>query len=416
MIMLIAKYYDRLEIEWGKLTRVVSGIPINKKYKYLDYDFYKEDEDGNAFSRNLYSSSMCGYRIAFPGTPLSGYAGMGHAVEEDYRILDHRIKCFPSKDLSQSDRNMFVWCYPDFKYVLNKWHPASIAQALEVLSIWKEHKEIELLLAGGYENIAFNKNFWRLSEKKRKEIALFLRMNEKKDYTLLEVQERLKYKLNEEEYKDFCKWNSRHHGANVSYKLYKYLIRQEEKYGYESGIKERYTDYKKAFKSHYCHHEFKDDYWVYPSDLYSFHDRVVEEINNAIILEREQEKAEKEKDKRNKLQRLKRVAEKYSVYNGNVDGFYFYFSPSIKDWTVQASKLHQCIVASDYYGGMAKKKYLIAFIRKDNEPVATVQIYKNKEIGQFYGNETDRNNCKPSEEVQKAFNKWLGKLPALEVI
>lgn len=163
--MLIARYTDRLDVAWGKIERVVTAHPINKKYSHMEYDFYKENEDGNVSCRNLYTSAMCGYRIAFPGTvDYSGYCGLDKCTEEDWRELDSRIKCFPSHDLTEAEKRQFIWNYPDFRYVLQKWS-GSVARTLEALRIWKQFPEIELLLAGGYENIAFNKNFWRLSEK-----------------------------------------------------------------------------------------------------------------------------------------------------------------------------------------------------------------------------------------------------------
>ena len=70
---------------------------------------------------------------------------------------------------------------------------------------------------------------------------------------------------------------------------------------------------------------------------------------------------------------------------------------------------------------MAKKKYLIAFIRQEGKPIATAQLYAGEKIGtwrigQFYANELDRSNCRPSDEVQAAFNKWLETVPIKEVI
>ena len=40
-----------------------------------------------------------------------------------------------------------------------------------------------------------------------------------------------------------------------------------------------------------------------------------------------------------------------------------------------------------------------------------IEIKKKKKILQFYANELDRNDCKPSEEIQTAFNKWLDNIP-----
>lgn len=410
--MLIARYTDRIDVAWGRIERVVTAHPINKKYQHMEYDFYRENEDGNVSCRNLYSSSMCGYRIAFPGTTdYSGYMRMDKCIEEDWRLLDSRIKCFPSHSLTEAERNQFIQNYPEFRYVLNKWH-GTAAQTLQVLNIWKKFPEIELLLAGGYESIAFNNNFWRLTEKKRREIALWLRTHPKVDYSLSDIQMRIKYKLNDEEWKDYVSWNNHHYGANVSYELYKYLLKQEEKAGPTPWIKETYSDYKKSFSSDYCTHNFREEYWRYPKDLFAMHQRINDEINEAIALERQQEAEKRKKDERNVYSRLGRVAKKFSRFNAEIDGYSIFTTSSMKEWNLQAKTLHQCIVASGYYKGMSRKEYLIVFIRKDNQPVATAQIFKDRRIGQFYADEHGGpNNSRPTEEVQQIFNKWVAGLP-----
>lgn len=429
-MMLICHYTDRIELEWGKPVRIVTAHPINKKYADREYDFYKELDNGNAVCRNLYSSSNCGYRIAFPGVKLGGYYGTSIAVVDAWGSLDKKIQCWPSKLLTESDKNILIWAYPDFKYVLQKWK-GTRQEAMEALSIWQKHPEIELMLAAGYSNIAFNHAFWRLTEKKRKEICNWLRHNphpEFTGYTLAEVQQRVKYNLTEEQWQEFRTWNNKHYGPAVSYELYKYLKKQEERLNPDTEktlchwIKETYTDYKKSFKSPYCHHDFNDDYWRFPKDLWEFHTRVNDEINTAIQEERAAREAEKAKDERNVFQRLRRVAKKYEQYNAEVDGYYIYTTGSFKDWKLQAKELHQCIVGSGYYNGMAKRKYLIVFIRKEEKPIATAQISIGEKIGtwkigQFYADERGGpNNSRPSAEVQTAFNKWLSTVTVKEAI
>lgn len=424
--MLVARYTDRLEVEWGKPVRIVTAHPINKKYEMEEFDFYKELHDGNAYCRNLYSSCMNGWRIAFPGHPLGGYYGSGLAQLEEWNSLTKKINCFSSHKLTEGESNCLIWHYPDFRYVLKKWS-GSLQEAMEVLSIWLEHPEIELLLSAGYTNIAFSHAFWRLTEKKRKDICRWLRAHDFKNYTISEVQQRIKWHLEDEEWKAFEDWNNSHFGIKVGYELYKYLKKQEEKlseadkYQFGKWIKETYSDYKKSFESPYNFHDFKDDYWKYPKDLFAFHTRVNEEINTAIQVERNERAIEAAKKEKSCIRRLKRVADKYAPYNAELDGYSIFFSGNMKDWNYQAKELHQCIVASGYYRRMANKECLIAFIRQEGIPVATAQLYAGEKIGtwrigQFYANELDRTNCRPSEEVQAVFNKWLETVPIKEAI
>lgn len=425
--MLIAYYTDRLEIEWGKPVRIVTAHPINKKYADLEYDFYKEMDDGNAVCRNLYSSSMNGWRVAFPGHKMGGYYGNSIAQIDAWGTLDKKIKCFPSKMITESDFNILVWCFPDFKYVLKKWK-GSRAECMEILSIWQKHPEVELMLAAGYTNIAFNHAFWRLTENKRKEICNWLRHNPYSNYLLSEVQQRIKYKLDQEQWNEFRQWNNTHYGPSVSYDLYKYLKKQEEKLNPITQrpmcqwIKETYIDYKKSFKSPYCHHDFNSDYWKYPKDLFEFHSRLNDEINTAISEERAARQAEKEKDERNVFQRLRRVVKKYEQFNADVDGYQIFITASFKDWKLQAKELHQCIVGSGYYKRMAKRECLIVFIRQSEKPIATAQISIGEKIGtwkigQFYADERGGpSKSTPSKEVQTAFNKWLSTVTVKEAI
>ena len=81
------------------------------------------------------------------------------------------------------------------------------------------------------------------------------------------------------------------------------------------------------------------------------------------------------------------------------------------EWQRQADALHQCICAAGYYQGTADGNYTIVFIQKEGVPVATAQVYPDGRIGQFYGDEIDRTNCAPSDEVRAAFNKWLEVVP-----
>lgn len=420
--MLICRYTDRLEIEYGVLTRIVTGNPINKKYADETYDFYKETVDNKYYCRNLYTSMYNGYRVAFPGHELNSYYGYAVATEESWGELDHRIECFPGHSLLEHEKNMILKLYPDFKYVLKKWSGSSSREVMTVIKIWLVHPEIEYLLAAGYTNIAFNKSFWKYSEKKRKEICLWLRKNPVKNYCLNEVIQRLKYKLNDEEWNSYILWNNSHYGSPVGYELYKYLRKQEDKEKvklqtnsqYLKYIKETYSDYKKSFKSEYCIHNFNDPYWKYPKDLYEAHRRLNDEINAALELARAEEEKNKQKAKKNTFNKLRKVIKEYEPYNCEIDGYSIFMSGKISEWQYQAKQLHQCIVASNYYTGVANGKYFIVFIQQNNKPIATAQVYPDFKIGQFYGDEIDRSNCLPSEEVKKAFKKYLDKLVFLK--
>ena len=91
-----------------------------------------------------------------------------------------------------------------------------------------------------------------------------------------------------------------------------------------------------------------------------------------------------------------------------INGYQIYLPKDMEDIHNQADVLHQCLITNFYYKRYAKKELCLVFIKDlKNNPVATAEITLSNKLGQFYGDEMDRNNCKPSEEVVKAFNQWF---------
>ena len=413
--MLISQYKDRLEVEWGKLVRVVTAHPIRKCYEDLYYDVYKIDEDGKATCRNIYTGYY-GKVVAYPGvknTTSDYYGSEGiKAYWDDPFTECNELNYFSSKLLEASDRYKIVSLYPQFKYVLNKWN-GTIAETIEVLKIWKDFPEVEYLLAGKYFNIVFNRSFWKLTEKKRKEVALYLRKNPYKDYTLQEVQCCIKYQLSQQEYTEYTTWMSKHGGRRINYELYKYLAKQEIKAGNSRDaywIVSTYSDYKKSFDSQYCFRNFKDPYWKYPADLEKAHRKLLKEIEDAEIAGRINQDKLSEKERQIQT-KLTNIVSKYESYNAEINGYSIFVTSNMGKWNIHARELHQCIVASRYYEGMAQGKYLIIFIQKSGKPIATAQVFSNKKIGLFYADEIGGpTKSYPTTKVKNIFNKYLEKL------
>jgi len=154
--MYICDYKDRLEIENGEVVRILTATARKDFTKSLE--IYKEYESGKKVCRNLYYS-MYGYRVAFPNDVVSMYSNGTCSYIQDLEKYEeceiHAFK-FYSYKLSENDKKNVISIYPDFKYVINKWN-GTISQTLEVLRIWKEHKDIEFMLCAGFQNIALNK-------------------------------------------------------------------------------------------------------------------------------------------------------------------------------------------------------------------------------------------------------------------
>lgn len=394
--MTLCNYYDRLEIEDGELVRVITAVPVSSKKSHLSLDVYKECESGRCQCRNLYSS-MWGYRVAFPGERTSLYSNGIGSFEQGLDMFSDvpKTKAFYhcSLGVDEDSRKLILGKYPEFKWVMKKWK-GTLAQTMSALEIWKSHKDVEFVLAAGWTSIALNKSFWRLSERKRKEVVSFKRTHKDTDgWSLSDVQASLKYKASVSDYNryaKFCLINGK-----VTYDVYRYLLKV--------GIADRagvylYRDYRKMLKQ--TDHDSDDGYWKYPKNLQAAHDKVlveVEEKNASVQLKKLEAKQEN----------YFKAVKKFLKYNAEIDGYSVFVPDTVGQIATQAKALHQCLVHSDYVSRVIDKSCVLVFVHKNGVPVATCQLLKGDKIGQFYADELDRNDCLPSEEVRAVMNKWI---------
>lgn len=424
-------WHDRIEAEDGAIIRIVNAEWIDKRNggKLYSVDVYKENDAGEAWSQNLYQSMWGGSCVMFPGLPRnvnsnSWYYDESIAEEEGWYSRSLSTVGW-SDNITESEKELIISFYPDFKYVFKKHEMTSKREVMKILRVWIEHHEAELVLAIGFEKVALNGNFWRLSEKNRKATCLFMRQNPQfSDLSLREIREAMRAN-DPVEYGVYLKViPSWHRSSNprgwypcISYEDYKYMRKQQKKFKSSYNDEENafnelvniYNDYiRMLFRSD---HNTKDEYWRYPSDISAFHDRLVEEERIKEEARRLAEKKAEAKRMREKALAFKRIVKKFEEVNGTVDGYSIFVTSDYEEWERQAKALHQCLCACGYYQGTADGNYTIVFIQKDGEPVATAQVYPSGEIGQFYANEIDRANCTPSEEVKTAFNKWLESVP-----
>ena len=388
-------YFDRLEIENGELVRILTARAKAKKMKGRELDVFKEYESGKTVCRNVYYGSMGGYRVAFPKEMTSlyreGYCPFEQKLE---KYGECRIPAFQwySRDLNDKEKELICSLYPDFKYVLKKYQ-GSIVGTLALLRIWKEHKEVEYVLAGGFKYLAFNKSFWKMTEQKRKEVAMFIKKNpEYQHKPLTTIQTIIKYNLSKqdlEEYEMFCDSNGK-----VRYDVFRYL----EKCGLDdyNGV-QLYHDYWNLLKQ--TPHSKTENYWRYPKNLAQKHQILLKEV--------EQINALKEKEKLEKKQELYfKAVKKLLKYKLEVDGYTVYIPETVEDISFQAKILNQCLISNDYISRVINKRCVLVFIRKNGCPVATAELFKGNKIGQFYCNQSKKNYL-PSKKIKDVMNKWI---------
>lgn len=424
-------WYDRLEIENGQIVRILTAEWWHKNHpeKIYTCDVYKENDSGQAWEQNLYSSMWGGHCVAFPGLPRQDrsywYYDPSIAVLEGWHARCKKSTVGYSDCITDADIDFVCQLYPAFKYVAAKYELQSRAELISKLEMWIDHRELEILLAAGFEKIGMNKTFWKLTEKNRKETCLFMRKNPLcQTLNLKEIREAMRSEnpsLTVEYFHYVRTWYrpDKNYPDHVCIRIadFKYIKKARKKF--ESTYEDEehamdqlvglYRDYLCMLKNSV--HSFDDEYWRYPSDLSEFHNRLVEEqrvIEEARRIAREKE--EKMREKQRQIA-IKRIEKKFAEYNGNVDGYSIFVTSDYDEWQRQAEALHQCICACGYYQGTADGSYTIVFIQKEGKPIATAQVYTSGKIGQFYADEVDRSNCHPSDEVRAAFNKWLESVP-----
>lgn len=424
---------DRIEMDNGKICRILKAEWCDRKHggQWYYCDVYKEDEDGNSWDQNLYCSMWGGYTVAFPGLPVnenrnSWYYDLAPAEEEGWHSRDALSHVGTSLYVSGSDKELICMAYPNFCYLLKKYKISSKAELMEKLCMWKKHPELELVLAAGYEKIGMNGNFWRMTEKRRKEICLFMRKYPQfKGFSLKDVREAMK-SGRPEEYgcyiNDLGHWerNTKYCDA-VHFEDYVYLQNMsywDSLYSAPETSPFRlalnyWRDYMRMLNR--TNHNIHDEYWRHPKDLRSKHDEVMEEIRRIEEAERmarmleEQQRVEKEaKAHKAAIESIKR---KFKDFGLDIDGYSIFVTTDFGEWKRQAEVLGQCIVGAGYYQKMLEGRSTIVFIQKDGAPIATAEISTEGKLGQFYADEHDRDNCLPSDEVRAAFDKWMALTP-----
>lgn len=429
-----AEYYEEhFLLQDNHVVRlVVAG------WKGYEVEIYKETDDGRCYVKNFDLVPMNGWMFSIPGTiERNNWGGRWEVEEQDWSEIDRKIyhisdpvdyRRNAQKNLKRLLGETISARYPDFEYVLKKWIPKTTHEMMEVLTIWREHPDVEFLLAMRFLNVALSSGFYKLSKPKKKTYIQWIKQHpEACVLGFGDIKTIISNGISIDEYQDYCDFLlASKCNVGVSYRIYKYLEKNQNirdwsgYYNAKMALVEFYQDYVRMAK--FCGHNLKDDYWRFPKDLNKAHDKVMAEAENirrqqmiAEELERQRREAEYAERKRKEIQQkekaLMAIEKRFKELNGDIDGYSIFVTSNYAEWEKQAEALHQCIVASGYYEGTADGKYTIVFIQKNGEPVATAQVYPNGNIGQFYGNETDRANCKPSEEVTAAFNKWLESVP-----
>lgn len=378
-------YEDRLEVENGKLVRIINARWGGKTVKPGNLDVFKHYEDGKTLCRNLYWNYIGGYSVETDVKP----------EKWDVPWLD--CKAFTetySFPMTGDDAETIKSRYPGFRWMLDKLlaaHPdMTKARAFQFLNAWKLWPECERLLSGGYENLCLSASFAKAPYLKQKEMFTYLQNHaEIADTGFAELQYLMKHGISQEKYR-LCK------KFKTGVETIDYYFKQLKKRKWSDGMEDVHGTY-----SDYIHigldngHDMEDPYWKWPNDLKKAHDKVVKEadaIRKAKAMEKENA--------------YRHAVEKYigkEIKAGNIT---VHVAPSIDEWDRQAKALNQCIMYGGYMDDMMAGKCLLLFVLCDGEPMATAEIDRKGKIVQFYADQQS-DDMTPTPEADAAVKQWL---------
>ena len=412
-------YFLRFEIENGNELVLINQACYKQDYEIQDYkyklDIYKYNlTTKKAYVRygNVHYVNLGGWLVDFPNEKCKTRYGYYYGYNCQIPLCDYeetsRINGLEYGRLEMSyDRvkELFLKSKPELKYLLNKvdfYNPRmTIWKLLDLIDMWYLHpSEVETLAYLGFYNIATNKSLYRLGKAKKKEIITALKYfnDDRGMLSLITVQNFIKSGMKYEEWYTYMCWNNwRTQGRYIDdIETFRYCQRKNiDKYRYHDMLT----------MAHNQGHDIEDDYWKYPNDPNAMHDRLLETKQELERIEREKEQ---EREKQYWMQ-LKKIAVNNKLDSGvDLGNGYILFMPyEYEQYKKSADELHQCILASKYYSKVAQGKSLLIMIWHDGKPSSTCEIDFDKKILQHYGNELNREDCKPTEFEQEAIKKFL---------
>ena len=399
------EYTSRLYIDEN--NHLIFETIANWKEKSLDVSRWDIDENKYYYRfGNIYFVNCGGWIVDFPNEYRRiPYYGGKEKVElseyyENASFYQGVIACW--KTVSDYEIEFIKRNKPEYNYLINKIdyvnYKLNCNKLFNLMAMWKLHpSEVETLAQKGLYNLALNNNLYKLSKGKKKTLVQALKQVNQ-DVPLVFIQQWIKTKV------DFSTFYLlKEHSKYSKGKLNRELSVEETKYCQRKNIQvEEYIDM--LYIANKLGKNIEDDYWHYPNNPFEIHQRVIEE-DEQLTMFKMKKNLEKEMIY---FDNISKVAKKNLNKPIELDNGYKLFIPTtVEEYVAAAEKLHQCIVSSQYYKKVAKCESLLFMIWKDNKPSSTVEINYDKKILQFYGDEHDRTNCKPTDYERSVFEKFL---------
>ena len=344
---------------------------------------------------NLEFSVFGGWLVAFPNEKYwRYYYGKQIVPLCEYEVYNKLPNIYYECDKSELIDKLKNF-YPKYKYLIEKARNKNYYEIYKFMRLANQTGKlsiIEWLVENHQDNLITLNNL-----KTNFNADIFNFINENKETRNLDIRA---VKLAVKEGVDY---NTAKRAVDYYFsdiKLKDYLLSQSERMEY-------YEDYKKMCKK--LKKNWDDPYWRYPKDLVKAHNKVMAEIKAIEEAKREEE---------NK-QIIEKILQKktYSLKHKFIDGSYeCYFPYELEDIKEQADALNQCLITAEYYKKYANKNTILIFIKRKNKRYATCEITTDKQIKQFYRDESDKKDCSATPVLQAVMNKFLATLPKRVVV
>ena len=301
-----ADFFDRIKLNKnGVIIREVTA-----EWKDRKAIVYRETENGEYFSRYLYTSYYGGYFVLFEGeTQNSSY--FGRFTQEREKLTSCRELNIGSSIPCEKDKNVVLEKYPDFKYIFNKYEVKSNSEIIELLKLWKEHKEIEFPLSLNLPKIAKSKSFYKLKNSQKKEFFRYLYENkdfiQKENLSVLDIKKILKKKLSHEDFLHLMEL--RRYTKLEDLRAVNYL---KNHYDFTYSTMCLYRDYIDIIRE--LKKDTKDLYWLCPKNLKESHDKALTELNEIKRQKEELRRIEWEKKEKERIRKENEKKKKLNAY------------------------------------------------------------------------------------------------------
>jgi len=378
----------------GYINKKVCRI-IKAKYKDKELDVYYEDfETGKNYYRNLEYSYLSGYLVTFPGEKVRySYSSETYIQKlSDWQEAHFSMNITKKYNRNESDFLLLAEGYPKYKFILNKLmelsktYYVSLDDIFGCMRLYDVYPEMEYLICHEFFYLIGNVSIYRYTKKNKKLFMNYLLKHRKyfaqcNDLTVREIFKCAKNNINPEYHKFF---------KNYPEDICKYLLKNDR---WKLG-ENYYNDYKEMAIE--MGHDMNDPYWKFPNNL--------EEAHNKVMNEKSQFEINKQKEKE---EQMIKVVKSLQKNNKTINGYNIFIANSTEQFIKASNVLNQCLMRAHYIDRVIKQESIIVMIWNNDTPIATAEIDYNKQVRQFYGDEKDHTNCKPTEEIQKIFYSWL---------